>query len=110
MIFDAKNISDPYSPEMMRFRHAWVMFIGEENEYLSKKLQVRTNTASPMQRFLVDMYTGVQPAQEDEANQFKAEDVIVGVLPAQMELEAVFRARSRALAAAMSGRLPNAEG
>lgn len=102
MIFDVKYV-DPDSPLTKRFRERWIELVGEENEYLSRKAQIKTKNASPMQVFVVNTFTGLQPPNEEGV-----EEVLVGVLPAQMELEAIFRARSRALAEALGPQ--NAQG
>ena len=79
---------------MDKFRDLWIIFTGQENGYLSKVFK----DVSPMQRMIIDMTTG---KSEPYAN---SEDmVIVGQLPAQMEVEALVRARSRALAVMLQG-------
>ncbi len=87
MRFDPKGIVRDETTQ--EFHTQWTLFTQEENGYLSGG---KVLTISAMQQMTVDMYTGY------DTNYHDAPDVVSGSMPSQMELEAVFRARSRALA------------
>ncbi len=73
---------------MAEFRTQWMLFTIEENKYLTGG---KSRGLSPLQQMTIDMYTGHNDGYEEI-------EEVAGILPAQMELESIFRARSRALA------------
>ncbi len=87
MIFQPVGVVQ--SETMTKFRDLWVIFTGQENAYLSKIFK----DVSPMQHMIINMTTGKFEPYKDSDDL-----VIAGQLPVQMELEALFRARSRAMA------------
>ena len=98
MIFKINGIAK--GPELDAFRNLWADYTEAENGYLTGQV---TRGVSSAQQFVIDLFTGDDgPYVEDDMNQ--ADRELETVLPAQMELEALFRARSRALAE-MLGRL-----
>ncbi len=76
---------DPDAPEMKQFREEWIKFTGQENQYLSGQ-EIGISSA---QLATIHLWTGASVPV-----------TIENKLDPQAELEAVFRARSRALAAA----------
>lgn len=79
-------------PELDEFRGLWKSMTTEENNYL--RGDEKHHNISTAQQLVVDLYTGNERPYLDAA----ADREIIAMLPAQMEMEALFRARSRALA------------
>ncbi len=90
MKFEPKGIF--VGPELDEFRNIWEKYTGEESAVLSG---TNVSTVSGMQLIVIHMFTGCNKHTEDTMCE---NSVIATDLPAQMELEALFRARSRALA------------
>lgn len=89
--------TNPDNELVKEFREIWLEKIAEENKYLSGK---ETNV-SGLQSIVVRMFTGQDMPVDDEG---EPPTTIGGTLPAQMELEALFRARSYALAQVLQNR------
>lgn len=79
--------------DLYAFRALWATYTEAENEYLAG----RVAAVSSAQRFVIDLFTG-NDAPYVEDGMTPGERELEAVLPAQMELEALFRGRSRALA------------
>lgn len=92
MIFKINGIVK--GPELDEFRALWTEYTELENGYLTSKARCEASSA---QLFVIDLFTGYdEPYVED--NLCEADHLLETILPAQMELEALLRARARALA------------
>lgn len=96
MKFNTKGIR-ARSPELAEFRTTWAQFTYEENTAMNGH---QPTAVSDMQRFVIDMYTGNDAPYANLEDTSDGEVVLEGAFLAQMELESLFRARSRALAVA----------
>lgn len=97
MRFDIKGI-EPSHPDVERFRKDWLGLIIEENHLINGPED--SGELSTGQLFIVNLCTGRDGDYRDSAP-FKVnedEHVITMVRPPQAEMEAIFRARNRALA------------
>ncbi len=100
MIFKINGILK--GPELDAFRILWTDYTEAENEYLTNGGNDKVSSA---QQFVIDLFTGHEgPYTSVPVNMNQAETELEAVLPAQMELEALFRARSRALAGMLGHR------
>ena len=91
MQFVPKGV-EPNNPEAIKFRENWLSNTVAEN----RSLGVVHGKVSSMQRLMIDAFTG------HDKDYVEGDDtmIITGDFPAQMELEAVFRGRAKALAQA----------
>ena len=89
MNFAIKGIEK--GPKMAAFHREWFAFTAHENMTMFRK-----DFVSPAQVLVIDLFCG-----EDEPYENSGEMTIWSNEPAQAELEALFRARGRALANAL---------
>jgi len=80
---------DPEADDLKHFHADWCKCTAEENMIVSG--QRNRAQLSMAQRFVIDMFCGMEQ---------ETPETVGTVFPAQVELEALFRGRQRALAAA----------
>ncbi len=102
MKFDIKGI-DPSHPDVQAFREEWIQLTRDENGLLSGGRYM-----SGLQKMVIDLCCGYDsPYMLINPTSF-GEMVISSDYPPQQEMEALFRARNRALANALQRGFDNA--